>query len=159
MLPSDILKNKESFDICAITGLVFGEKAEGLNYRNIAIMTDADVDGTGSIYPSLLAFFANWPELFEQGRIKFVKTPVWICQKGKEQKWFYTSDEYEAVKDELKGWNARYIKGLGSLEVDEYEKVINEPHYDVVKLPENWKEHFEMLLGNDSAPRKVWMSA
>lgn len=159
MAPSDILKNKESFDICAITGLVFNEPAVNLNYRNIAIMTDADVDGTGSIYPSLLAFFANWPELFEQGRIKFVKTPVWICQKGKEQKWFYTSDEYEAVKDELKGWNARYIKGLGSLEVDEYERVINEPHYDVVKLPENWKDHFEMLLGNDSAPRKVWMSA
>lgn len=159
MAPSDILKNKESFDICAITGLVFNEPAVNLNYRNIAIMTDADVDGTGSIYPSLLAFFANWPELFEQGRIKFVKTPVWICQKGKEHKWFYTSDEYEAVKDELKGWNARYIKGLGSLEVDEYERVINEPHYDVVKLPENWKDHFEMLLGNDSAPRKVWMSA
>ncbi|EQA7786844.1 ATP-binding protein [Acinetobacter baumannii] len=159
MQPSEMLKNKEIFDICAITGLVIGEKAENLNYRNIAIMTDADVDGTGSIYPSLLAFFSNWPELFEQGRIKFVKTPVAICQKGKDQKWYYTIEEYENDKPNLKGYNFRYIKGLGSLECDEYEKVINDPHFDVVKLPENWKEKFEMLMGNDAQLRKNWMSA
>lgn len=159
MTASEMLANKEIFDICAITGLVIGEKAENLNYRNIAIMTDADVDGTGSIYPSLLAFFSNWPELFEQGRIKFVKTPVWICQKGNDQKWFYTSDEYEAAKDSLKGYKSRYIKGLGSLECDEYEKVIMEPRYDVVKLPDDWRVHFEMLLGNDAELRKEWMTA
>ncbi|SSU39444.1 DNA gyrase, subunit B (type II topoisomerase) [Acinetobacter baumannii] len=159
MTPAEMLKNKEIFDICAITGLTIGEPAENLNYRNIAIMTDADVDGTGSIYPSLLAFFSNWPELFEQGRIKFVKTPVAICQKGKDQKWYYTIDEYEADKPNLKGYGFRYIKGLGSLEMDEYERVINDPHFDVVKLPENWKEQFEMLMGNDAQLRKNWMSA
>ncbi|QGT53776.1 DNA topoisomerase II large subunit [Acinetobacter phage vB_AbaM_Konradin] len=159
MTPAEMLKNKEIFDICAITGLTIGEPAENLNYRNIAIMTDADVDGTGSIYPSLLAFFSNWPELFEQGRIKFVKTPVAICQKGKDQKWYYTIDEYETDKPNLKGYGFRYIKGLGSLEMEEYEKVIREPHFDVVKLPENWKAQFEMLFGNDAQLRKDWMSA
>lgn len=156
---NEMLKNKEIFDICAIMGLTIGEKAEGLNYRNVAIMTDADVDGTGSIYPSLLAFFSNWPELFEQGRIKFVKTPVWICQKGKDQKWYYTSDEYEKDKDNLKGYTCRYIKGLGSLEENEYARVINEPHFDVVKLPESWESQFEMLLGKNAELRKTWMSA
>ncbi|UQS93592.1 DNA topoisomerase II large subunit [Acinetobacter phage AC4] len=107
----------------------------------------------------MLAFFSNWPELFEQGRIKFVKTPVAICQKGKDQKWYYTIDEYEADKPNLKGYSFRYIKGLGSLEMEEYEKVIREPHFDVVKLPENWKEQFEMLFGNDAQLRKDWMSA
>lgn len=159
MTASGMLENKEIFDICAITGLTIGERAESLNYRNIAIMTDADVDGTGSIYPSLLAFFSNWPELFEQGRIKFVKTPVAICEKGKDQKWYYTIDEYEADKANLKGYGFRYIKGLGSLEDFEYEKVINEPHYDIVSLPENWQEHFEMLFGKDPSLRKTWMSA
>lgn len=156
---AEMLKNKEIFDICAITGLVVGQPAEGLNYRNIAIMTDADVDGTGSIYPTLLAFFSNWPELFEQGRIKFVKTPVWICEKGKEQKWYYTSEEYEADAENLKGFKARYIKGLGSLEVGEYSRVINQPHFEVVELSENWKNDFEMLLGDEPELRKSWMSA
>ncbi|UVD32384.1 ATP-binding protein [Enterobacter phage Entb_43] len=158
MTAAEAMKNKEVFDICAITGLTIGEDYENLNYKNIAIMTDADVDGTGSIYPSLLAFFSNWPRLFEEGRIRFVKTPVIIMSKGEQQKWYYTAAEYEAEKDGLAGWKLRYIKGLGSLEEDEYERVIQEPHYDVVSLPENWKELFEMVMGDDAAPRKVWMS-
>lgn len=158
MAPADMLKNKELFDICAITGLVLGEKAENLNYKNIAIMTDADHDGLGSIYPSLLGFFSNWPELFEQGRIKFVKTPIIIAKKGKDEQWFYTLPEYEAVKDTLKGYKIRYIKGLGSLSQDEYGEVINNPHFDIVKFSENWSDQFEMLMGNDSQLRKDWMS-
>lgn len=159
MSPLEMLKNAEIFDICSIMGLIIGEKSSDLNYKNIAIMVDADVDGTGSIYPSLLAFFSNWTELFEQGRIKFLKTPVWICQKGKESKWFYTNDEYELEKENLKGWNSRYIKGLGSLEENEYEEMINNPQYDVVSLDEDWKDQFEMLFGKDPDPRKVWMSS
>lgn len=155
----DILKNKEAFDICAITGLTIGESAEGMNYRNIAIMTDADVDGTGSIYPSLLAFFSHWPELFEQGRIRFVKTPVIIAQVGKNQEWFYDLPSYDRAKESLGKHSIRYIKGLGSLTRDEYERVIQEPVYDVVKLPENWKDLFEMLMGKDASKRKAWMAA
>lgn len=158
MSAGDAMKNKEVFDICAITGLTIGEDFESLNYKNIAIMTDADVDGVGSIYPSLLAFFSNWPRLFEEGRIRFVKTPVIIMSKGTEQKWYYSAAEYETEKESLKGWKLRYIKGLGSLEEDEYERVIQEPRYDVVSLPPNWKELFEMVMGDDAAPRKVWMS-
>lgn len=157
MAPSEMMKNRELFEICAITGLIVGEKAEDLNYQNLCIMTDADTDGLGSIYPALLAFFSNWPELFEQGRIRFCKSPILIAKKGKDVKWFYTLDETEGV--DLKGYDIRYIKGLGSLTQDDYQRVIREPHYDVVKLPENWKEQFEMLLGNDSQLRKDWMSA
>lgn len=158
MSAGDILKNKEAFNICAITGLIIGESAESMAYKNIAIMTDADVDGTGSIYPSLLAFFSRWPELFEQGRIRFVKTPVIIAQIGKEQEWFYDLPSYEAKKDQMPKHTIRYIKGLGSLQKAEYKKVIMEPKYDVVQLPEDWEAQFEMLLGNDSSLRKAWMS-
>ncbi|ARB05784.1 hypothetical protein fHeYen901_11 [Yersinia phage fHe-Yen9-01] len=158
MTASKILENREAFEICAITGLTIGEPAENLGYRNIAIMTDADVDGTGSIYPALLAFFTQWPELFEQGRIRFVKTPVIIAQVGKTQKWFYDLPEYDAAKETMPKHSIRYIKGLGSLTRDEYEKVIQEPVYDVVSLPENWKDLFEMLLGKNPDLRKEWMS-
>lgn len=158
MTATDIMKNKELFDICAITGLVIGEPADKTNYRNIAIMTDADVDGTGSIYPSLLAFFSQWPELFEQGRVRFCKTPVIIAQVGKEQEWFYDVPSYTKAKDSLPKHSIRYIKGLGSLEKAEYRRMIQDPKFDVVQLPEDWKEQFEMLLGNDPQLRKAWMS-
>lgn len=157
MSAADTMKNRELFDICAITGLVLGEKAENLNYKNIAIMTDADNDGLGSIYPALLAFFSNWPELFEQGRIRFCKTPVIIADTGKKQQWYYTVAEYEEAKGTLPKHSIRYIKGLGSLQRSEYGEMIQNPVYDVVQLPENWKELFEMLMGDNADLRKEWM--
>lgn len=159
MSGADIMKNKEAFDICAITGLTIGdEDISSMCYHNIAIMTDADVDGTGSIYPSLLAYFTQWPQLYKEGRIRFVKTPVIIAQCGPEQVWFYDLPEYEEKKSKLGKHSIRYIKGLGSLEKHEYKKMIMDPKYDVVRLPENWKELFEMLLGEDPKKRKAWMS-
>ncbi|AIT74916.1 topoisomerase II large subunit [Enterobacteria phage RB55] len=116
-------------------------KSSSMNYANVAIMTDADHDG-----------------LFEQGRIRFVKTPVIIAQVGKKQEWFYTVAEYESAKDALPKHSIRYIKGLGSLEKSEYREMIQNPVYDVVKLPENWKELFEMLMGDNADLRKEWMS-
>lgn len=135
-------------------------QSSDLNYTNIAIMTDADVDGQGSIYPALLAFFAHWPELFEHGCIRFCKTPLIILQKGTEQKWFYNAEEYDKVKSSLKGWSEpRYIKGLGSLQESEYERIMKNPVYDVVRLPDNYTELFDMLFGNDANLRKEWMKA
>ena len=120
-------------------------------------MTDADVDGTGSIYPSLLAYFTQWPQLFAEGRVRFVKTPVIIAQVGKKQEWFYDLPSYDAAKESLGKHSIRYIKGLGSLTRDEYERVIQEPVYDVVRLPENWKDLFEMLMGNEVGPRRKFI--
>ncbi|UYD59568.1 DNA topoisomerase large subunit [Aeromonas phage avDM5] len=160
MKGSDVLKNNELSDICAITGLDLAnpDDISQRKYKNIAIMTDADPDGQGSIYPCLLAFFARWPKLFDEGSVRFVKTPVVILNKGKNTKWFYTLTEFEKEKKDYKGWDLRYIKGLGSLREHEYSEVVNNPNYDIVDLGDDWEELFEMLLGDDAALRKEWMS-
>lgn len=130
-------------------------KTDNILYTNIAIMVDADIDGKGSIFPALLALFSNWPSLFKHGRIKFVMTPIVIATKGKDIKWFYSIEEYEQSK--LNSYTIRYIKGLGSLEEDEYSKIINEPRFETVHLPENYIELFEILLGSNADLRKDWM--
>lgn len=160
MKGSDILKNAELSDICAIMGLDLAnpDDISQRKYKNVAIMTDADPDGQGSIYPCLLAFFSRWPKLFHEGCVRFVKTPVVILSKGKQTKWFYTLTEFDQHKDEFKGWDLRYIKGLGSLREHEYSEVVNNPNYDIVDLGPDWEELFEMLLGDDSVLRKEWMS-
>lgn len=157
--PADVMKNKELFEIMSILNLTIGEEPTDMTYDYVAIMTDADVDGTGSIYPLLVAFFyKHWPSLLEQGKILFAKTPQMISQgPNKQMVWSYDEAEFSAQKFTGK-WEHRYIKGLGSLEEAEYKRVVREPRFDVIQVDDKSTSLMEMLCGDDSAPRKVWMS-
>ncbi|QHJ78871.1 MAG: hypothetical protein [Caudoviricetes sp.] len=154
-----ILENKELFDIMAITGLQIGKKATMQYYDQIAIMTDADHDGVGSIFPGLTSFFFKfWPELYKEKRIMFVKTPVIIVPNKKGDHWFYSIPEFEKWKENKKFDEPRYIKGLGSLTEAEYAKVLGEPVYDVIEMDDNAEELFITLYGDESQLRKDWLS-
>lgn len=156
---SYILKNKEASDLINILGLSLTSKdISEMNYQNIAIMTDSDLDGIGSIQPLLLAFFYRWPELFKQGRVRFCRTPIVIATKGNKSQWFYDLEEYESEKHKLTGYKIRYIKGLGSLHKEEYKRAISDEHgvFDVIEIDDD--RYFEMLFGRDSDSRKQWIS-
>lgn len=159
----DVLSNKELFEIMAILDLQIGKSPSFRYYDTVDIMTDADHDGVGSIFPLLCAFFYKyWPEMFEQGRVRFVKTPVIIIQDPKDvskNKWYYNLPDFEAEKSKMpKGWEIRYIKGLGSLEEKEYGRVVNDPVLDVVTMDDNAKELFTILYGDEPQLRKDWLS-
>lgn len=160
MPESDLLKNKELSELITILGLnIFSEDImeDGqyiLNYGRIAILTDADQDGT-SIFCLLLMFFSRWPELFNEGRLCRVNTPLYIARKkGKEDQYFYTIEEYE--KADLKGWTVDYMKGLGSLEKDDYKRaIIKEPNLSKIRLDDI--EKLNMAFGDSADDRKEWM--
>lgn len=155
--PAEVLKNKELFEIMSILNLTIGGDVSEMTYDNIAIMTDADVDGVGSIYPTLLGFFyKHWPILLEEGRVMFINTPIKIVtdSTGKDH-WFYSEEEFAKWKGKIK--ELRYIKGLGSLTEDEYERVVRDPVVDIVEIDSESTELFEMLLGDSSEKRKSWM--
>ncbi len=101
-------------------------------YSEIHILTDSDIDGTGSIAPGLLNFFWRWPDLYSSGRVKIVRSPIIISNKtgsGKNE-WFYDLSAWRNVADKSKYKSVRYIKGLGSLSEDEYKECIDEsPRY------------------------------
>ena len=160
MPEADLLKNKELSELITILGLnIFSQDIieDGqyiLNYGRIAILTDADQDGT-SIFCLLLMFFSRWPELFNEGRLCRVNTPLYIARKkGKEDQYFYTLEEYE--KADLKGWNVDYMKGLGSLEKDDYKRaIIKEPNLSKIRLDDI--EKLNMAFGDSADARKEWM--
>lgn len=149
----EIMKNKEISEMLSILGLELGSPAQDLNYGTIAVMTDADQDGS-AIFCLLLNLFSRWPELFSQGRIKRILTPLYICTKGKDSRWFYTKEEFDSAG--LVGYNVEYYKGLGTLSEDVYHKCINEPKFVTIQ---GELDILEMAFGDSADARKEWMMA
>ena len=157
MKPADVLKNKELSELIAILGLSINDSKSyrEMNYEKVAIMCDADKDGY-HIASLLVAFFYKfWPQFVENGYLSIVRSPIMISTSGKDVKWFYTYDEARIFKEESKGYKHRYIKGLGSLETDEYSVIVNEPVLDTVRVDD--ASYFEMMFGKESDKRKEFM--
>ena len=160
MKPADVLKNKELSELISVLGLDITNpnSVDYMTYKHIAILTDADHDGIGHISPLLIAFFYKfWPRLLLEKKVKITRTPIMISSKAKDVKWFYAYEEASKFKSDQAGWKHRYIKGLGSLQEDEYSTIINEPVYDTVTVDD--AKTFEMMFGKDSQLRKDYMMA
>ena len=157
MKPADVLKNKELSELVAILGLDINDpdSVDTMNYKQIATLSDADVDGA-KIATLLVGFFYKfWPRLLTEHRVGITRSPIMISSSGKDEKWFFTYAEAKKFKETAKGYNHRYLKGLGSLTEAEYDRVINNPVLDTISIDN--PELFEMMFGSDSQPRKEFM--
>jgi DNA topoisomerase-2 len=137
-------------------GLRLGEEPENLRYGKILIYTDADPDGD-AIAGLLMNFFGKyWPELFQQGRIYRVLTPIVVAKKGKEVLSFYTKEEFNEWEKNTntKGWNTEYKKGLAALEDEEYQEIITNPKTIQIANDVLYKESLHAWFGGDSSLRK-----
>lgn len=125
-----VIQNAEVKDLMTAIGLRMGEEPKDLRYGKILIYADADPDGD-SIAGLLINFFGRyWPELFEQGRIARVLTPLVVVSKGSEKHLFYTNEDFEKWEksiSDLKRWEVAYKKGLAALEDSEYREIIVNP--------------------------------
>jgi len=159
MKPSDVLKNKELSELVAILGLDINDpdSVDNMTYNGVATLTDADHDGEKIAILLIGFFYKFWPRLITEGRIHITRSPIMISTNGKDTKWFYTYTEANEFKtSELgKKYSHRYIKGLGSLQEAEYDRVINNPVLDTVDM--DAPEFMEIMLGKDSGPRKELM--
>ena len=156
MKSAEIIKNEEAVQLMASLGLKLGEEPKGLRYGRVYIYTDADPDGN-SIAALLINFFNRfWPELFDQGRIYKVMTPLVFAKKGKDSINFYTNDEFDkwSANNKAHTWNIEYKKGLAALEDLEYEEIIKDPKVVQLKNDKEYKESLNAWFGADSAPRK-----
>jgi DNA gyrase/topoisomerase IV subunit B len=160
MNPADVLKNKELSELIAILGLDINDpnSTANMNYRNVAILTDADHDGN-HIAGLLIAFFYKfWPKLFEFDRIHLTRTPIMISEKTKcKPKWFYKYQDAKDFKssDKSSGYKHRYIKGLASLTEGEYFDIINTPVLSTIKIDD--VNEFEIMFGSNANLRKEWL--
>jgi DNA topoisomerase-2 len=156
MTNSGVIQNDEVVQLMASLGIKLGEEPKDLRYGKVYIYTDADPDGD-SIAALLINFFNKyWPELFDQGRVFKVMTPLVVAKKGKEVKPFYSNEEYSAweKKSGSKGWNVEYKKGLAALEDVEYRDIIHSPVLVKLQNDKLYKDSLSDWFGSDSEPRK-----
>jgi len=154
---SKVVQNKEVQSLMAALGLKIGHEPEDLRYGKILLYTDADVDGN-SISALLINFLGKyWPELFEQGRVLKVETPLMVAKKGNQTLSFYSDEEYkqwESKQRSLSSWNIEYKKGLAALENEEYQEIISNPKTFTLTKDNNFEHTLNVWFSKDSEPRK-----
>jgi DNA topoisomerase-2 len=156
MKNTEVIKSDEVVNLMGSIGLRLGEDPENLRYGRILIYTDADPDGD-AIAALLMNFFGRyWPELFDQGRIYRVLTPLVVAKKGKEVLSFYTKEEYQSweSKTAIKNWDVEYKKGLAALEDDEYQEIISNPRVIQINKDSQYKDSLHTWFGGNSDLRK-----
>lgn len=155
---TEVAQNREVQDLMAALGLKIGHKAEDLRYGTILFYTDADVDGN-SISAALINFFGKyWPELFDEGRIRKVDTPLMVAKKGKQTLNFYTEEDYNKwleKQSNVRSWDIEYKKGLAALEDEEYKDIIKEPKTFIFTKDQEFNRTLEDWFSRDSEPRKL----
>ena len=157
----EVLKSKEVAEIISILGVGL-RSTEKPAYDQIAIFTDADLDGRGSICPLVIGFFYKyWPHWFAEGRILIAKTPEYISTDGKQTVWSYDKEEFQNQNFKGSKWTHRHIKGLGTLTTDgknsEYAQCLKNPVFEQVVIDDGAAACLQMLLGDDSQCRKNWL--
>lgn len=161
-----ISANQEFKDIMNILGLDVskGVVNEKINYDKIVIATDADCDGS-HITSMLIGWFKRFaPELFTQGKICKLITPLILLKdaKGKITKWFFNTDEFKKwEKTNTKKCEILYMKGLGSWERSDLQSIIDkegiESFIKELSLDDKSENTIEDWLGDNSEPRKVYL--
>ncbi|KAI0870975.1 DNA topoisomerase [Hypoxylon argillaceum] len=170
-----ISKNAEIQNIKQFLGLKHKQvytDTKGLRYGHLMIMADQDHDGThikGLLinflqvqYPSLLKI----PDFFQEFITPIVK--VWQGPNPKKPlrlKSFFTQPQYEEWKEshksELKKWQSKYFKGLGTSSNEDAQVYFNDleqhrKHFETMKNEET--ELFELAFSKKKADaRKEWL--
>jgi DNA gyrase subunit B len=151
-------------DMLAAIGLVPGKKAvkANLNFGEIIIATDADVDG-GNIFNLLTnCYYQFWPELFDAKNEPVVYrliAPNVVASKGNIRKHFVTREEYEKKKDTLKGYTIEYMKGLGSMHKEDWEIILANPKQYQMPIQDDGrlKDALRLMFSPDIDARKEWL--
>ncbi|MEC5206468.1 topoisomerase-4 subunit B [Vogesella perlucida] len=153
----------------------------GLRYGKIAILSDADVDGSHIQVLLLTLFFRHFPKLIEQGHIYIAQPPLFRVDvpgqgKNRPPRKLYALDdgEMDAILDRLRSegvkesaWSISRFKGLGEMNPEQLKDTTMNP--DTRRLSrvqvrpgamQTTRDMFIMLMGKgEASSRRSWMEA
>ena len=155
-----VYENEEIKLLLSAMNIIPGKyDAKKLRYGKLAICTDADSDGyhIGLLIMAALAHIA--PQFIREGRLCWLRSPLYIVTSGKTESYFFTDEEFNAAKGKIKG-EVQRNKGLGSLEPNQARKSMFDSEYqrlDVMEYNEEAMALLYSLMGDDAAPRREFI--
>lgn len=127
-----------------------------LRYGRIGICCDADSDGyhIGLLIMAAMQYLA--PEFIQEKRLCWLRTPLYIVRNGKSESYYYTDEEFNAVRAKVRGVVSRE-KGLGSLNKITARNSMFNPENQRMDVLEPDGDSISMLcalMSEDNKPRK-----
>lgn len=174
----DMLGNAECASIIQVIGAGSGRSFDlsSARYGKVIIMSDADVDGAHIRTLLLTLFHRYMPQMIEDGRVYAAVPPlhrVVVMNPGtkpNETIYTYSEAELNGILAGLKKSGKKYqdpiqrYKGLGEMDADQLASTtMDRAHRTLRRVRITDAEHaakvFELLMGNEVAPRKEFIVA
>ena len=154
---SDLSDNREILELMQILNLDPENSQGECPYEKIVIATDQDPDGS-HITSLLISLFYNWfPWIIDKKMLNFLDTPL-VTTGDKSKEYFYSLTEFKTATARKKLANVRYLKGLGSLSLDDWDYVMKNKRVVTIVRDKKSGQMLEMAFGNSSELRKIWLS-
>ncbi|MDQ4084575.1 MAG: type IIA DNA topoisomerase subunit B [Actinomycetota bacterium] len=173
---ADTLKNSECSAIIQVVGAGSGRTfdIEQTRYGKIIFMADADSDGAHIRCLLATLFFRYMPDLVTQGRVFAAVPPLHRIELSNPKKgmgryvYTYSDNELQRKLAELTKKGVRWkdpvqrYKGLGEMDADQLAETTMDPRHRTLRRitvddAEEAAAVFELLMGNEVAPRKEFI--
>ena len=175
---SQMLDNAECAAIIQVIGAGSGKSfsLEDVRYGRIILMSDADVDGAHIRCLLLTLIYRYMQPLIEDGRVFAAIPPLHRIEvlgsggKKGEVHYTYSDDEMKKLLGDLKKQGKKWrepiqrYKGLGEMDADQLRETTMDPAHrtlrrSTIKDGAEAEKLFELLMGNEVAPRKDFISS
>ena len=173
---SQMLENNECASIIQVIGAGSGASfsLEDARYGRVVLMSDADVDGAHIRCLLLTLVYRYMRPLIEDGRVFAAIPPLHrvdvIGGKRGEVHYTYSDDEMKKLLVDLtkngKRWKepVQRYKGLGEMDADQLRETTMDPQKRTLRRvtmndAKAAEAIFELLMGNEVAPRKEFISS
>ena len=174
---SQMLDNAECAAIIQVIGAGSGKSftLEDARYGRVILMSDADVDGAHIRCLMLTLLYRYMKPLIDDGRVFAAIPPLHRIEvmggggKKGEVHYTYSDDEMKKLLADLKKQGKRWkepiqrYKGLGEMDADQLRETTMDPDHRTlrritIKDAAAAEKMFELLMGNEVAPRKDFIS-
>ncbi|MCF6257271.1 MAG: DNA topoisomerase IV subunit B [Gammaproteobacteria bacterium] len=167
---SEVLGSQEVHDIAVAIGVDPGsDKLDGLRYRKICVLADADSDGAHIATLLCALFLRHFRPLVQAGNVYIAMPPLYRIDVGKEVYYALDDAEKQGVLDRIAAEktrgkvNVQRFKGLGEMNPKQLRETTLAPDTRrlvqlTIEPGDNTNQMMDMLLAKKRASdRKAWL--